>query len=82
MTRAVSLVLSLTPNWMSSLPKNSALPPRSTAAVSALSRVRVLLFENSKAIDLLKSDCEGMRSFSVFTPGCWGESHGSEMCLR
>ena len=80
MTLALSLTLSLTPNWISSRPRKRALPPRSTAAVSALTRVLVLRFEKSSATLLLKSDWEGMRSLAFFA--FCGASHGSDVDLR
>jgi hypothetical protein len=43
-TRAVSVMLSFVPSWMSSLPRNSACPPIMEKPVSVDTRVRVLRF--------------------------------------
>ena len=84
MTRAVSRGDSFTPSWMSSRPRNSARPPSRTDAVSAATRVRVLRFEKISAMDLLKSDWDGMRRRVRLPPvyGACGASQGVETCLR
>jgi len=82
-TRAVSRGDSLTPSWMSSRPRKSARPPRSSALVSAAIRVLVLRLENKRAIVLGKSDCEGSRMFFLVAwDGTLGRSHGWVRFLR
>ena len=43
--------------------------------------MRVLRFEKMRAMDLLKSDCEGIRRRAFFWFRDCGASHGRETCL-